>query len=263
MSINFNQPMKDYLNHPAIGSSHLKQILYSPRDFKMYKSRGNKDTPQTILGEASHCILTEFHLFNDLFAVQPEYWGPKNSNPGKAKWDAFKKENLGKKCLGWEDKKYLDDLMIARKEHKGLCEIFDEIGGNPEVTAYTDYVNGIQLKARTDWLGNDGILWDIKTSSKGVSDSQIHRTILDMGYHFQAAHHMRVIGDHANVVWYGWIFVDTDSPSVNIVTRLASKSLLDTGERDLDSALDKLDRCLDLDEWPRRYDDEILEIGWV
>lgn len=260
MTIHYDQPMSEYLSHPGIGSSHLKQMLFSPRDYLMYKVRNRKDTPQTILGEATHCILTEFNDFENRFAIQPEDWGPKNSGEGHKRWKEFKLEHAGKKVLGWENKQFLDDLMLARSEHKGLCHIFDTVGGSAEVSAYTDLIDGIQLKARTDWLGNDGILWDIKTSSKGMSGYEIYRTIKDMGYHFQAAHHMGVIGDFVDIKGYGWIFVDTDSNSVNIITRMISDNLRAQGERDVEEALALLTQCIKMDEWPRRWDDEILTI---
>lgn len=252
--------MSEYLAHPAIGSSHLKQILYSPRDFVMYKSRNRKDTPQTILGEATHCILTELDQFAERFAVQPEDWGPKNAGSGYKRWKEFKEENAGKHCLGWENKQFLDDLLVAREEHTGIRHIFDKVGGYQEVTAYTKEEDGFQLKARTDWLGNNGILWDIKTSSKGVSEFEMNRTIKDMGYHFQAAHHMHVLSEHAEIRDFGWIFIDTDSPSVNIVTRLISQSLLVWGQKDFNSAINQLKECVDTDIWPRRYDDEITTL---
>ncbi len=260
MTIHYNLPMIEYLAHPAIGSSHLKQMLFSPRDYLLYPQRKFKGSPQTLLGEATHCILTEFNDFENRFAIQPEDWGPKNSGEGHKRWKEFKLEHADKKVLSWENKHFLDDLMLARAEHQGLCHIFDTIGGHAEVTAYTDLIDGIQLKARTDWLGNDGILWDIKTSSKGVSDFEIYRTIKDMGYHFQAAHHMRVIGDHVEVKGFGWIFVDTDSNSVNIVTRMMSDNLRDIAEQDLDAALHQLAQCIKTDEWPRRWDDAILTV---
>ncbi len=254
--IQYNLPMAEYLKDPAIGSSHLKQILASPADYLAYRSKPFEESPATMLGTAVHTMILEPDEFTSRYAMQPADWGPRNKGHGYKMWADFKESNAEKICLTYEQSHYLHALDQACDDHKGLMHIIREVEGNSEVTAFTP-----KLKARTDWLGNDGIIWDVKTTSKGCSEYDLWKTVTFMGYHFQAAHHMHVLNEcGANIQGFGWIFVDTVSPSVNIITRLIPAQLLMLGQQDFKRACDILAECIETETWPKRYDDDILTL---
>lgn len=258
--IHYDLPMSDYLKDPAIGSSHLKHILASPADFIAYRTKPFEDTPATILGTAAHTMILEPDEFTARYAMPEEDWGARNKGEGYKRWNGFKEANEGKICLSYEQSQFIHALDQACDDHRGLCKIIREIGGKSEVAAFTMRENrALDLKARTDWLGNDGIIWDVKTTSKGCSDWDLYKTASFMGYHFQAAHHMHVLRESgADIKGFGWIFVDTDSPSVNIVTRLIPDGLMLFGVNDFKRACDLLAECIENESWPKRYDDDIL-----
>jgi len=247
--IDYNMPMADYLAHPAIGSSRLKAILNSPLDFKHYADQVRKDTDATIFGEAVHTAVLEPHLFDSLYALQPEDFGNRAKGDGKKKWDAFKKENEGKIFLGYPEALKLDQIRCSAADHKGLQDILSK-SLSVEATAFCGTQCKHDLKARSDVLCKND-LWDVKTSSRGVSDSEISRTIFKMGYHFQLAHHMHVWNENEyEIESFGWIFVDTENPGCHIVIRRASERLIKAAKKDFEYALGLLQECDITGKWP-------------
>lgn len=254
--------MEEYLAYPAIGSNALKMIMQSPKDFKANLDAKKFDTKATALGTAADMALLEPDLFNSHYVVQPEDWGPKNvgtkENPaGKQKWDAFKKENVGKKIIDFKDAELLERIMEEAKAHaslQGLLRI-----GKSQVTCISEIKDEIRIKARADLLCDDGWIWDLKTTSKGMDDKSLYWTIMNMGYHFSAAHYIAAFEEHISINGFGWIFISTDMPAIHIRIVRASRDLLAAGMRDFNYAIHVLKSCTKNGEW-YGYPDEITEI---
>lgn len=250
--------MADYLAHPAVSSSRLKVLLSSPKDFQAYLAAKREDTPATSLGTAIHMIALEPEKFHTTYAIQIEDWGPKNQGEGYKKWKEFKAKNAGKICLDYEDSCLIRRVVTELTSNRAWNAI--TAAGRPEVSAFSEY-KGIHLKARVDWLTDDGMIWDIKTTSKGLSDRDLERLIFQSGYHFQAAFHSLVFKAHTPITGFGWIFISTGTPAVHVVTRRASAKVLEAGDYDVTYALDLLQKCKESDSWWGQSDDEIKEIN--
>ncbi len=255
--------MDHYLRHPAIGSNAFKMILQSPKDFKANLSAPKFDTKATALGTAADMALLEPHLFKREYVIQPEDWGPKNVGTkekpaGKQKWEAFKKENAGKKIIDFATAMQIQKIMDEAASHKGLQTLLEH--GNSQVTSISQIESNVNTKARADLLCTDGMIWDLKTTSKGMDDKSLYWTIMNMGYHFSAAHYIRTFEEHIPIIGFGWIFVSTDLPAVHIRIVKASQELLEAGKRDFNYAIALLKGCLMSGEW-YGYSDEITEIS--
>lgn len=249
MTIHYNLPMHEYLADPRIGSSRLKYMLQSPADFHAVGSQPFEDTKATILGTAIHKAILEPVDFDKYYALQPSDWGPRNKKPGRTYWDGFKKQNPGKICLGYADTVYLGRIREAALKHQALRNILAHAKG-VEVTAFTDDL----FKARTD-IESAAMLWDVKTTSKGIDDDSIAKTIYHMGYHFQAAHHNHCFKENGRELErYGWIFVSTETPAIHIRCVEASPELLAAGRKDFDAARKTHEACQLINDWPG-YDD--------
>ena len=250
-------PMSEYLAHPAVGSSTLKNILQSPADYKAALAIPSQETAATQLGTATHTAILEPHKFNHDYHCQPEDWGPLNSGEGRKKWDQHKKQakENGIIPLKWDDVCYLNRVRAAAESHEALQMLLR--AGKPEVTAVAK-IDGHEYKARVDWLTHKSVgffeprwVWDLKTSSKPVDDDTLSRTIFNWGYHFQAAHHTQVLkAAGIDVQGWGWIFVSTSTPAVHIVMRKASAALLSAGLEDWKYAKHMLEQCTKDDHWP-------------
>lgn len=258
------EPMQEYLDNPAISSSKLKLMLQSPKDFKYGASK--KETASQTKGTLWHTFMLERELYLKNHAIQPEDWGALNKNPGKKKWDEFKKQAKedGKTPVKFDEAGELLALEREMEYHKALKKILGDF--KAEVSFYGKF-DDIELKSREDvWCEDSGAVWDVKTTSKNMDDESLEKVIFDNGYHFAAAHHMLVmdLAGYKPKSW-GWIFVSTNTPCPHIVIKKASKELLEAGKQDWSYAFNMLKECMKKDSWPG-YSDTIEEIGlpeWI
>ena len=261
-----NEPMEAYLADESIGSSQLKTILDSPKDYKYSLMQPAKETASQTKGTLWHTYMLEREQYLEKHMIQPADWGPLTQNPGKKLWDEFKKKakEEGKTPVKFKDASDLLLLDAEMNSHSTLNGILET--HKAEVSFYSE-LNGIKLKSREDlWCEETGTVWDVKTTSKPVSNEQLEKTVFDNGYHFSAAHHMAVMKQAGfDVKQWGWIFVSTSTPCPHIVIRKASDELLQAGERDWIYTFEVLQECMKKNIWPG-YDEEILEIGlpeWI
>lgn len=95
------------------------------------------------------------------------------------------------------------------------------------------------------------IIWDIKTTSRGLSDAEIARTIVSHGYELRAAFYLlgmnaiEPTGGHR----FRWVFVESDAPhEVRIIE--ADPVTLGIGTKKAAKALEIWKRCLRTGHWP-------------
>lgn len=240
--------MKEYLADPGISSSLLKNILRSPADFKAAQLQQSDETKATIMGTAVHCLLLEPAKFAAMYALQPADWGPKNVGDGKRQWDLFKKLNVGRICLGFDETMLLQRISQAAAEHPPFLALQRQYVEN--AFFYEDPIYG-RLKIKPDILTKDGWVVDVKTTSKDIDDESLAKTIFFMCYHFQAAHYVYVLKKLGfDIKGFIWAFVSMDSPAIHIVMRKASPELIAAGNTDHSHALELLKYCREHNEWP-------------
>lgn len=252
--------MQDYLNDAGIGASTLKNILLSPMDFYFAVRQKSEDTKSTTLGTAIHMMILEFHKFYDHYALCLEDLGNR-SKEGRRRSDEFKKENEGKTCFFGDDAMTLKKVRVAVDGNHTLQKFLRK--SRVEVTGFVeDKYHNIRLKTRPDVFCEDNSIMDIKTTSAMIDDESIARTIFKYGYHFQAAHQIKVFEQliSANINNYYWIFVSTETPAPHIIIKKASTELLLAGKIDHEFALRKHRECVYNNNWPG-FPTEITEIG--
>lgn len=257
----FDLPMAGYIADPGIGSGQLKTILQSPAEYQWHLKYGTRETRALILGTAIHTWVLEPHKFDREYMVPPEDWGNLTQNPGRALWNDFKNHAMerGKTPLKYRDAVWLLEFAERVKCHAGIAQLLSKAVGT-EVTAVIQH-DGLRYKARTDLLTRD-TLWDVKTSAKGLDDHEIERTIFSMGYHFQAAHHLRVFSSiDPRVKNFGWIFTTKDGSLPQIRCLMASEQWLHFGSIDWEAAHQRLKTCLSSKCWPDCYSDDITVIN--
>jgi hypothetical protein len=257
--------MEEYLSDRGYGSSQLKPLINgTPADFKSQLAIAFKETKATKIGTAIHTAILEPLDFVNDYLLQPEYWGPLNKNPGKAKWAEFQAANPGKICLDWHESKKVTNAIEASHKSTYLQDLLAD--GAVEVTGFYQDDN-VRLKARSDLQTEmaDGsyMFWDIKTTSKPMNRASLNSVVDNFHYAFQAAHHMHVFKKLGmNVSGFGWIFISTDSPATHVTIRPASDEVLEVGNRQFLSALEILKECESEDYWPgyEQYDGMLIEL---
>lgn len=266
--IDYNLPMEKYLAHPGISSSKLKNILFTPADYRAADLAGkNDETKYTIRGEAIHTAILEPDYLESRFALQPADWGPKNKNPGMSLWKEFKKLNAGKKIIEFKDAQLIQAVVRAATWHQELAGYLEH--GRPEVTAFVKMalmknLPPLEYKARTDLLyenGNRLEMLDVKTTGESMTDDNLFKIIFNNGYHFQAAHHSFVFTEALGrtIDAYRWVFVSTETHAVHIRIVLCPPELLAWGYRDHEYATNRLIECIEKDEWPG-YSPEVTDL---
>ncbi len=168
--IYFNLSEKEYHNIEALtlSNSSMKMILSSPLEFwwqsnlnTLYEKEDKKCLSD---GRSFHCLLLEGEkAFNERYSVVPEVIDQysKNSNSYK-NWVALQK----------------DKEIISRKDYQLMKRIYDYLhydeqlfdnniiaNGYPEVSIIWTEEDGIQRKARLDYLKQNCII-DLKTYIK-------------------------------------------------------------------------------------------------
>ena len=102
----------------------------------------------------------------------------------------------------------------------------------------------VALKARPDlWVGDDTLV-DIKTTDD-ASPEAFTRTVLNFGYHIQAAHYMAMTG----AAHFTFVAVERTAPYAVGIYRLDSE-WLQAGENMRRKAITLLHECQALDKWP-------------
>lgn len=125
------------------------------------------------------------------------------------------------------------------------------IARNEAVLVWDD---GVLCRAMVDSIGR-GMhqLWDIKTTSAGLSDFAISRHIVNFGYDLSAAFYIRgveaLFPELAGSVEFKWIFVETEPP-YEIVVKEIDSTTLEYGRRKAEFAIAKWARCLASGKWP-------------
>jgi exodeoxyribonuclease VIII len=245
--IQYDLPMEEYLKHPALNSSKLKLMLKTALDYKVGLEEVSENTKSTLLGTAVHTLLLEPKTFDGRYALQGEDFGDKRSGDGKKRWDAFKKDNAHKTVLGREESVFLQKLQEKVRQNTSLRLLI--ASGQSEVTGFFEDETGLKLKARGDLLAKDTI-WDVKTTTDGIDDFSLYRTIKKYRYDFQAAHYLWVFNHLLGAYRkFGWIFVDTSSPAQHIRLIKAPEIMIRKALYDHGSVLDSIRDCMKDDIW--------------
>ena len=245
--IEYGLSMEEYLKHPALNSSKLKLMLKTALDYKVGLEEESEETKSTLLGTAVHTLLLESKTFDERYALQGEDFGDKRSGEGKKRWDAFKKENAHKIVLGRDESSFLQKLKEKVRQNTSLRLLI--AGGQSEVTGFYEDETGLKLKARADLLAKDTI-WDVKTTTDGIDDFNLYRTIKKYRYDFQAAHYLKVFNSLLGAYRkFGWIFVDTNSPAQHIRLIKAPEIMIRKALYDHGNVLDNIRDCMSSNVW--------------
>lgn len=146
-------------------------------------------------------------------------------------------------------------LMHAVLRHPEAGPLFAPGRGVPERSVlWVDELTGRYCRAMLDrfpdpdWPGRP-LAVDLKTTTS-VRTRDLVRTVVKYGYDQQAAHYLDGLAT-VGLVDAGFVFVFAESRPPHLVRAVQlSPAWLERGRRRNREALDELDRCLDLDDWP-------------
>ncbi len=240
-------PLFDYVSW-----SKCRVMLDSPRAFYEQYKHGRQVRPATKameFGNLVHKAILEPKEFLDNFAIQPDF-GAMQSKTNREARDLWRADAVKRgKLIVEEDQ--ADRIMAMHKrvmEHDKAREILT--GGRSEgwVYSWNEYF-GRYLLGRPDFLTSDGIVVEIKTTSKRVDKKSIVREVFNFDYHGQMALNCMAVGGVMNIPNHRrglWIFIRTVEP-FDVAVYTASENMILAGEAKVHRAINRMNEFLDKD----------------
>src|ERR1035437_7583389 len=153
-----------------------------------------------------------------------------------------------------EAQKITISALDALREIPAAANFFSPKAVSEAVAVWVD-IGGPLCRAMIDRFSPEegGTVWDIKTTSAGLSDAALSRTIVNFGYDLSAAFYLRAAralsGELNANTNFRWVFVETEPPfEVRVIK--ADATTLAMGDRKAATAIAKWQRCKKSGEWP-------------
>lgn len=250
-------PAAEYHATDAISKHGLDAIHRCPALYKYRKENPPEPTPAMRWGTLVHLAVLEPDRFAAEVAVAPEI--NRRTNAGKAEWEAFCAENEGKEVL-------------TAEEHTELCAIRDSVRSHPaairalgksgliEQSVFWDR-DGIQCRARPDYLHPAGVIVDLKTTDD-ASPGGFARSVANFRYHVQAAFYsdgLSAVQGPSAVKGFVFIAVEKKAPFLVGVYQ-ADEAMLAAGRLAYEADIETFRQCLATDTWPG-YGDTVLPLS--
>ena len=239
---------------PGYSKSQLDKVHRSIAHWLSAQANPPEQTPAMLMGSAIHMAILEPNEFTSKFFVLPEGDGrTKAVKDAKAEAEA-----KGLICLSHDQGLDILGIVHAFHSHATAPSIIEE--GRPEVSIFwEDQDTGLLLKARPDWLRDDGDVMDLKTTTDARWRS-FEKTIYDLRYHVQAA----MIEDGLKALGLPFenfliVAVEKEAPYCMAVYRLAPEAI-ELGRKAYRADLSKLAAYLRDGGW-EGYPFEVQTIG--
>ena len=175
----------EYRAVDAISNSDLSYIETNPYLYAL-GFRPQKESKSLELGSLIHTLSLEPENFKKEYAIKPaELKGKRKGNEELESWLA---KNQDKTIITESD--YELALSLSERVRK----ILSNLTGKAEQSFFANWNELIKVKCRPDFLTDDGVLVDLKTTRKDItSDYYVSREIYDYKYHRQLAFYKMVL----------------------------------------------------------------------
>nr|WP_269450640.1 PD-(D/E)XK nuclease-like domain-containing protein [Photobacterium profundum] len=169
-----------------MSKSCLDVVRRSPLHFKAHyidRIIERKETAAFTEGSLFHSMVLEPHKTALEFVISPEI--NKRTKAGKEQLELFKETNKGKTVVSqetWDKCAAMCDSVFSNPESAYWFS-----NGRPEVSVFWhDSETGLDLKCRHDWLRDDNIIVDLK-STEDASEAGFARSVAKYRYFVQHA----------------------------------------------------------------------------
>lgn len=255
----------------SISSSGLRRVVDRPSLYWAY-SPFNADRfeetsrPALEFGKAAHMLLLGEEGFAEHYVLRPEQyeddkgnWKPWNGNATVCK--EWLNKQAGKSVITQDDLDRIKHMETSLRRHP-MLKLGIMNGRIERSIAYKD--GDIWVRARPDVIPNDsGDFVDLKTAAN-LSDEALSRTVMDRGYHIQAAvvrMAVRAVLGADAFQSFTFVFVEKEPPFDVRVLALKDHDI-DIGERLARQGIATVKECLKRNFWPG-HDGFAPEVGWI
>ena len=259
-----NYTRAEYEAIPALSYSGMKELARSPAHYQawladkleeinnrrlvesgMIEKSDEKETKAFRIGKAVHCAFLQPDLWAKTYKAIPEC--DRRTKEGKAVHEAFMSSlNDGDTALPF------DEYELATEVAQSAERISDahivRTGAWAEVPLTAKDLK-TPIKGIPDLIDGDGFIFDLKTTDD-ATERAVLRTILQYGYHLQAAHYLNLASAHIDgLKGFRLIFVEKTKPYAGAVYEI-SADLLDLGRKTVAGLYQTYDKCVAENNWP-------------
>lgn len=237
----------------TISKSGLDMIAKSAAHYHWYIDNPTEETPALVFGRAFHTMILEPELVAEEVVVMPDAWLTK-AECGMAIADqkeAWYMRNRGKTILTADQMDMAKTMAKSVAEHTAASFLLKKSEGKAEVTAlWQDIDTGADCRARFDWLREDGVIVDLK-STRCAKPEEFERLAYQHRYHVQAAFYMEAYRQVTGREPAGFTFVAVEKePPYLTCTYVAQPEFVELGRKEYLQNLSLYAECRQKNEWP-------------
>jgi hypothetical protein len=229
----------EYKKIQAVRNSGLGTLLQkSPAHYLHELRQPESTTPALTFGSYFHAmILTpeqcekEYFVLDESLRPYPEKNYQTKANQDWKAAQIAHCEAFGRTLISLEDHQRALEMKAAIRRSGLANEVTNSQGTHEKLVEWTDLETGVRCKARIDKTRNKDHIIDLKTC-RDASKRAVIRSIIDYGYHRQAAFYMG--GSLAKS--FTFVFVESSAPYGVAVYDL-SDEFLELGSASIRSAL--------------------------
>lgn len=271
-----NMPNADYHAGPGISKSHLDAISGgTPLHYWSKYLDPNRErpepTPAMVLGSAVHSAILEPDVFPTEYTTVPEnapnrptaaQRNAKNPSTGTLLaidyWDEFEAANKGKVILSPGDYSFCLQMRDAVNRHPLASRILGS--GKAEQSFFAiDDETGELVKCRTDWLADNGLIADVKTT-ESASPANFGKSVANFRYYVQAAFYSDILQQLYGEAPPAFVFLAVEkTPPFAVAVYFATPEQIELGREYYRKDLNLIAECKRTGNWPG-YPDEALPI---
>jgi len=247
-----------------VSKSGLDQISKSPAHFQWFMDNPTEETPALVFGSAFHTLILEPERAERDIVVLPDEW-PTKAVCGRSIADQkeeFRIIHRGKSILTQEQDDMAHAMALSVEDHAAASVVLRKGAGKAEVTAlWTDADTGIDCRARFDWLRDDGVIVDLKTT-RCAKPEAFERLALEHRYHVQAAFYMEAYRRVTGTEPAGFAFVAVEKePPYCACVYVAQPDFIQLGRIEYLKNLATYAECKRTDEWPGYPDISLVPLN--
>lgn len=179
----FTMPAEEYHARPELSSTGARQVLKEcPARYWWDRQYPKEPSDALDVGSAAHEWLLEGETWPQRHGILPESHDARTKD-GKAQIEAIRES--GKRPLKWGDFETIKAMVKALHAHPFAGAAFRN--GKPEQSLFwVDEDSGLRLRARLDWLPNNGTIFADYKTTRSAEPGAIQKAMYEYGYHQQA-----------------------------------------------------------------------------
>ena len=240
-----NLTRAEYEAIPALSYSGMKELARSPAHYKAWLTDKREETKALRIGKAVHCAFLQPDLWAKTYKAIPAC--DRRTKEGKALYEAFMDSMKdGDTALPFDEYELATEVAQSAERISDAHIIRTGAWAETPLTAKDCKT---PIKGIPDLIDGDGWIYDLKTTDDATERAVI-RTILNYGYHIQAAHYLTLASAHVDgIKGFRLIFVEKEKPYAGAVYEIAGE-LLELGRKTAAALYQTYDKCVSEDNWP-------------